>query len=208
MKTLFAPGCALRAYKPTLVSGIARFLSDRGLIDGIYTTCCKLEHTLTDETTLIICCPGCARMFERIGPHIKLVSLWSVLADTDFPFPDYHGRRMSIQDSCHARHRDSAEMQRTSRSLCERMGIEIVEPEYTRDRSRCCGGSAPDLATREAMARRRAAEFPEDDVVVYCTGCVRSLSITDVRPRHLLDLLFSETTEGLTPKGWVDRQPV
>lgn len=202
MKTLFAPGCALQAYKPASISDMARFLSDRGVIDGIYTTCCKAEHSLEEETTLIICCPGCAQMFERIGPHIKLVSLWNVLLDTDFPFPDYRGQRMSIQDSCHARHRDSPKMQQASRLLCERMGIEVVEPERTRHQSHCCGGSAPSLAVRETMARRRAAEFPEKDVVVYCTGCVRSLSITDVRPRHLLDLIFADTTEGLMPKGW------
>ena len=49
------------------------------------------------------------------------------------------------------------------------------------------------------MAMRRAAEFSEKNVVVYCTGCTRSFSITDVAPRHLLDLLFEEPTEGLYP---------
>ena len=31
-----------------------------------------------------------------------------------------------------------------------------------------------------------------------CTACVRSFSVTDKTPRHLLDLLFNEPTEGLT----------
>ncbi len=50
------------------------------------------------------------------------------------------------------------------------------------------------------MAYARAEEFPEKSVVVYCTGCARSFSITDKKPRHLLDLLFNEPTVGLTLK--------
>ena len=49
------------------------------------------------------------------------------------------------------------------------------------------------------MACERAREFPEKNVVVYCTGCVRSFSVTEVSPRHLLDLLFEQPTEGLYP---------
>ena len=79
------------------------------------------------------------------------------------------------------------------------MNIELVEPEYTRDQARCCGGSACDYESRKEMASLRAGEFPENQVVVYCTGCVRSFSVTDAAPRHLLDLLFCEPTEGLYP---------
>ena len=106
---------------------------------------------------------------------------------------------MSIHDSCHARQRNSGEMQDSARLLCRKMNIELVEPEHTRDEARCCGGSAADYETRKAMAMRRAAEFSEKNAVVYCTGCTRSFSITDVAPRHLLDLLFEEATEGLYP---------
>ena len=106
---------------------------------------------------------------------------------------------MSIHDSCHARHRNSSEMQDSARLLCRKMNIELAEPEHTRDDAKCCGGSAGSYEARKAMAMRRAAEFSEKNVVVYCTGCTRSFSITDVAPRHLLDLLFEEPTEGLYP---------
>lgn len=49
MKVLFAPGCALRAYKPELVSRLADFLTENRLIDGIYLECCKLEQNLNQE---------------------------------------------------------------------------------------------------------------------------------------------------------------
>ena len=199
MKTVFAPGCALNKYKPELISEITRFLTDASIIDGVYLTCCKSEETIEGDVTLIVCCPGCSHKFETRYPNACVLSLWKVLLDTDFPFPDYQGERMSIHDSCHARQRNSSEMQDSARLLCRKMNIELVEPENTRDEAGCCGGSAADYETRKAMAMRRAAEFSERNVVVYCTGCTRSFSITDVAPRHLLDLLFGEATEGLYP---------
>ena len=199
MKTVFAPGCALNKYKPELISEITRFLTDASIIDGVYLTCCKSEETIEGDVTLIVCCPGCSHKFETRYPNACVLSLWKVLLDTDFPFPDYQGERMSIHDSCHARQRNSSEMQDSARLLCRKMNIELVEPEHTRDEAGCCGGSAADYETRKAMAMRRAAEFSERNVVVYCTGCTRSFSITDVAPRHLLDLLFGEATEGLYP---------
>ena len=199
MKTVFAPGCALNKYKPELISEITRFLTDASIIDGVYLTCCKSEETIEGDVTLIVCCPGCSHKFETRYPNARILSLWKVLLETDFPFPDYQGERMSIHDSCHARQRNSSEMQDSARLLCRKMNIEPVEPENTRDEAGCCGGSAADYETRKAMAMRRAAEFSEKNVVVYCTGCTRSFSITDVAPRHLLDLLFGEATEGLYP---------
>ena len=199
MKTLFAPGCALNRYKPELIQAISRFLLDRSMIDGVYLTCCKEEQQLSESVTLITCCPGCSDKFQSKFPDAHVVSLWKVLLDTDFPFPDYHGARMSIHDSCHVRRRNSSEMQDSARLLCRKMNIELVEPQYTRDQARCCGGCAGNYEERKAMAFLRAEEFPEKNVVVYCTGCTRSFSITDVSPRHLLDLLFDEPTEGLYP---------
>ena len=199
MKTLFAPGCALNKYKPELISKISRFLLGASIIDGIYLTCCKAEQTIDEPATLITCCPGCSSKFEMLSPNLHILSLWKILLDTDFHFPDYQRARMSIHDSCHARHRNSSEMQDSARLLCSKMNIELIEPEYTRDQVRCCGGSACDYETRKRIASLRAIEFPENQVVVYCTGCVRSFSVTDVKPRHLLDLLFAEPTENLYP---------
>ena len=202
MKTLFAPGCALRAYKPELIDRISRFLREAGLMDELYLPCCKAEERIEGDVRLITCCPGCAHKFQQKAPGAQVVSLWNVLLGTDFPFPDYHGEKMSIHDSCHARQRSSGEMQDASRALCRRMNIDLVEPEQTRDEAACCGGCARDFGTRCRMAKERAKAFSEKNVVVYCTGCTRSFSVTPVAPRHLLDPLFQERTEGLYPPGY------
>ena len=43
-------------------------------------------------------------------------------------------------------------------------------------------------------------QLPAKDVALYCTGCVRSFSVTEARPHHLFDLIFGQETEGLTLK--------
>ena len=202
MKTLFVPGCTIKSYKPELLTRVSGFLSDAGIIDEVNFECCKSHPKIEKNAVLITCCPGCSHQFETDHPHLTVLSLWSVLLKTDFPFPDYHGERMSIHDSCLARNRNSAEIQNSARKICEKMNIKLIEPEYTGDNSRCCGGSAADLETRRKMAMDRAGVFQEKNVVTYCTGCVRSFSLTDVTPRYLLDLLFEEQTGGLYPPGF------
>lgn len=200
MNRLFAPGCALKKYKPHLINKIKNFLLENKIINGEYEPCCKELLDFKEETILINCCPGCSHVFEAKFSNVRPVSLWKILLDTGFPFPDYHGGKMTIHDSCHARHRNSREMQTASRELCRRMNINLVEPPDNFDEAKCCGGSVKDYEARKKTALDRAKDFPEKNVVVYCTGCVRSFSLTDVRPRHLLDLLFNEATEGLTVK--------
>lgn len=200
-QTLFAPGCALRGYKPDLIDRMTAFLMDAGIVSGTYLTCCKTDQPIHSPVTLITCCPGCDHAFGAHAPEASTVSLWKALLDTDFPFPDYHHAVMSIHDSCHSRSRNSSEMQAAVRTLCERMNIDLAEPIHTLDETRCCGGCAVNLDERRAMAHTRAEDFPADNVVVYCTGCTRSLSVTHVHPRHILDLLYGEPTEGLTLKA-------
>ena len=199
MKTLFASGCALRAYKPELVSKITDYLLNNGIVDGTYEVCCKAGAQCEDEMTIIDCCPGCRHMFESF-PNVQVISLWKVLLETNFPFPDYKGQIMTIHDACHARNRNSSEMQDAARKLCEKMNIVLAEPEKTKDETPCCGGCASEYEVRKKMANGRAEQLPLKDVVLYCTGCVRSFSITEAIPHHLLDLLFCETTKGLTVK--------
>jgi len=197
---LFAPGCALMNYKPHLIDRMTAFLTEAGIVSGTYLPCCKGAPSVSSPVTLITCCPGCDHVFNAYHTGISTSSLWKVLIDTDFPFPDYHHEKMSIHDSCHSRNRHSSEMQAAVRVLCKKMNIDLAEPAYTMDEAKCCGGCAMNPDERRAMARSRAEDFPSDNVVVYCTGCTRSLSITGVHPRHILDLLYREPTEGLTLK--------
>lgn len=50
----------------------------------------------------------------------------------------------------------------------------------------------------EELQRNRAYQMPCEDVVVYCIGCVRSMTVGDKRPRYLPDLLFVRETPPMT----------
>jgi hypothetical protein len=52
--------------------------------------------------------------------------------------------------------------------------------------------------------RKRAAQKPADEVVVYCVSCMKAMSLGGRKPRYLVDLLFGEDTVPgtLDPDTW------
>ncbi|HWR30737.1 MAG TPA: (Fe-S)-binding protein, partial [Negativicutes bacterium] len=71
----------------------------------------------------------------------------------------------------------------------------------------CCGdsfyGTLP-VEQVKAQMKKRAAEMPCEDVVVYCVSCIKALHIGGKQPRYLVDLLFGEKTDIGTwePDAW------
>ena len=195
-KKLFVPGCALMLYKPHLADRVHAVLNETfGEMDRL-TTCCRHEPTLT-KTEVINICPGCDKRFRNDYANTSTVSLWEILSkDNGFPFPDYHGKTMSIIDACPTR--DQERIHRAVRILLKKMNISLVEPKHTGTRSTCCGdsfrGEIPaDLVKKQMI--KRASEMQADDVVVYCVSCSQSVSIGGKTPRYLVDLLFGEETQ-------------
>jgi Fe-S oxidoreductase len=196
MKMVFAPGCALMLYKPHLADRAHAVLNETfGEMDRL-TTCCRHEPSLTTKTEVINICPGCDKRFRNDYENTSTLSLWEILSRNDgFPFPDYHGKAMSIIDACPTR--DQARIHRAVRTLLKKMNIALVEPKHTGTRSICCGdsfrGEIPADRVKKQMIKR-TSEMPVDDVVVYCVSCSQSVSIGGKKPRYLVDLLFDEET--------------
>jgi Fe-S oxidoreductase len=206
MKRVFAPGCALMIYKPELAQRMLDFLNqDLGNI-AEHLTCCRHEPGLAEGTQIINTCAGCDRRYRELYNQISTLSLWEVLAEKDtFPFPDYQGQKMAILDACPTR--DQVRVHQAIRALLKRMNIDLVEPAKTGTKSTCCGdsffGVLPVEQVKEQM-KKRAAEMPVNDVVVYCVSCCKSLHIGGKKPRYLIDLLFGEETLPKTfePEEW------
>jgi Fe-S oxidoreductase len=196
MDQVFAPGCALMIYKPDLARRTRDFLHEN--LGGIpeHLTCCRHEPRLQPATRVINVCAGCDRRYRELYPGISTVSLWEILAqDTAFPFPDYGGAEMAILDACPTR--TESRVHDAIRALLGRMNISVVEPRQTRTSGVCCGdssyGVAP-VAKVKAMMKKRTAQMPRPDVVVYCVSCVKAIHIGGKRPRYILDLLYGEET--------------
>ncbi len=206
MKQVYAPGCALMIYKPELAKKILEFLnSEMGQIQN-HLICCKHDPTLEKDTQIINTCSGCDKRYRTLYEGISTVSLWEILAESKtFPFPNYEGIEMSIQDACPTRWEERVHI--AIRELLVRMNISIIEPQNTRTRSICCGDSShgilPVSQVKEQM-KKRADSMPCDDVVVYCVSCIKSMHNGGKKPRYILDLLFNtNTTIGtFDPDAW------
>ena len=197
MKYLYAPGCALMSYKPHLADLLKEVITAHyGPMDTLLSCCFKTPE-LEAGTQIITPCATCAEKYAKLYEECDSVFFLSVIAESkDFPFPDYGGIRMSIQDTCSAR--SHPEYLTTIRRLLERMNITLVEPEKTGQKAKCCGQvfyGKLDLEKVECQMKNRASEMPCEDVVVYCASCIMSMTVGGKRPRYILDLLFGEPTD-------------
>lgn len=206
MKKVFAPGCALYLYKPQLAERMLDYLLNNDICSGELITCCRHAPKLTEGDLIINTCPGCDRRYRQLYEGVSTTSLWEeLLKDEKFPFPDYNGLRMSITDACPTR--DQGRVHKAVRALAQKMNIQIVEPLNSMGRSKCCGdsyyGVLPVEKVKEKMAER-AAEMTEENILVYCLSCSKSMYIGGRKPRYLLDLLFGEDTiPGVyEPEAW------
>ncbi|MGA2083611.1 MAG: (Fe-S)-binding protein [Holophaga sp.] len=196
MAQAFAPGCALMIYKPELGKRLLEFLNRGPEPIPEHLTCCHHEPGLPAGTRIINTCPGCDRRYRELYPGVSTISLWELLAESDsFPFPDYHGVEMTVLDACPTR--TETRVHDAVRALLARMNITVVEPANTRTRGTCCGdsfhGTLP-VEEVKAQMRKRGAEMPRHDVVVYCVSCTKAMHIGGRRPHYLVDLLFGEET--------------
>ncbi len=197
LEYVFAPGCALTLYKPKLAKKLHKMLNEHlGKMPRL-DACCRILPSLPVDSGVINVCPGCDRRYRSYYADSTTVSLWEVIADSDwFEFPDYHGAKMSIQDACPTR--SQPRVHEAIRTLLYKMNIEVIEPERTRTSTICCGDAlfpARPLSEVHAMMRSRAASMPEEDVAVYCVSCIKSMAIGGKKPRYMVDLLFGEETD-------------
>ncbi len=195
-KRLYAPGCALWIYKPALAEKLGRFLAEEPGGAALSLTCCKNQPPMAAGTEVVNVCPGCDKRYRNNYPDASTISVWELLAESEtFPFPDYDGVEMSINDACPTRERTG--VHDAIRALLARMNIKVVEPARTRTHGICCGdscyGEIPTGDVRKLMIKR-ASEMPAEDVVVYCVSCAKAMFIGGKRPRYLVDLLFGEET--------------
>jgi Fe-S oxidoreductase len=206
MERAFAPGCALMLYKPDLADKVHNVLEEEfGNID-LLTTCCKHEPNYKSAVEVVNICPGCDRRYSNDYKNISTVSLWEILADSDFfSFPDHQGRRMTILDACPTREKEKVHS--AIRKILGKMNIELIEPKNTRTKSTCCGDSFYGLIPVDDVRNQmtiRTSEMPLDDVIVYCVSCIKSVHIGGKKPQYLVDLLFQkETVPGIfEPDEW------
>ena len=162
-----------------------------------HNICCRHDPGLDPGSTIINNCAGCDRRFRSLYESINTISYWEVIDSiTGIPLPDHSGLKVSIHDSCGYRHKP--QVHKAIRNLLSKMNIEVEEARFSGTESVCCGdifyGAVPNEQV-EKRIRMRAEQFPCDNVVVYCIGCVRALISAGKAPLYLPDLLLDRAGE-------------
>jgi Fe-S oxidoreductase len=137
-KTYFNPGCAMNLYKPEMEQILLQLLNEHYGEVLLHKICCHHDPQLEEGSLIINVCAGCDRRFRSLYQGISTISIWEVLDQTDMlTYPDYHGRKMSIQDACPVR--EKPQVHQAVRNLLKKMNIVVEETKYHGTHSICCG---------------------------------------------------------------------
>ncbi|MDD2956082.1 MAG: hypothetical protein PHD67_07190 [Oscillospiraceae bacterium] len=216
MSVVFFPSCKAKTDFPRESERAAKYLRARFGIEPM--GCCRAGFSgLGPEDRAIVLCPTCASIVEESSRAGGVDFLWEVIdRDEGFPFPDYHGQAMTVQDCWTARER--REVQETVRSLLKKMNVRTIELPENFEKTVFCGTkllSPPSPANQKLAPRRygpEAAQFfhpmekeaqiaylreycrkiGTENVVCICKFCRDGLSSGGKRALHLLELLFPE----------------
>ena len=187
-------------YKPDLPDPMLRLLQDHFGDVKPHRLCCHHDPGLPAGSVIINNCAGCDRRFRSLYEGIRTISVWEILDSiADLELPDWQGLTVSVHDSCS--YRQKPQVHAAVRSLLRKMNIQIAESEFSGTRSIYCGdnfyGKLPEEEV-EKLQKKRESQMPCEDVVVYCIGCVRSMTVGGKRARYLPDLIFGRETEPMT----------
>ena len=157
------------------------------------------ELSKLGDPIIIAGCPTCRKeLAESVGGEI--VGIWDVLEKIGLP-EGAHGleRPAALHDSCGAR--GDARTQQAIRDLAEKLGVTLVETEYSGDRSPCCGyGGLSAYANPEVAGEitKKALERTDAPYISYCMACRDRFARQGRESRHILELVYG-TDAGRPP---------
>lgn len=216
---LFYPGCQLSASSPEYVEKAYKYLLSsikEGV--GLMLGCCgapadwagrqdlmkesleRLRDAWTDmgKPTFILACSSCCAIFEKHIPDIPFISLWEIFDRYGLPETarNGNGHILNIHDACSTRH--NINIQNSLRNIAGKLGYEIQELKYSKEKTKCCGyGGLVYFANREQandFVQDRIGESRED-LLVYCAMCKDLFVDGGKKTYHILDLIFAENPE-------------
>ncbi len=221
---VFYPGCQLSGSLPESVKKSYRFLCDQ-LAGGVALMlgCCGIpahwagQDALFAETIdrfekeieqlgrpiVITACSSCLSIFREFAAELQVVSLWEVLDNVQLPGATADAastgttgkseQSLTIHDPCTARHDEA--LRAAVRSICDKLGLDVVEHDYNGELTDCCGYGGLMQFANQPLGRKAAvvkAERSEQAGLAYCAMCRDNLAATGLPVAHLLDYIFPE----------------
>ncbi len=137
MPQVFFPSCKAKAAYPAASARLLDYLTHRWGVTA--AGCCRVDHpSLTAEDVAVAVCNNCAAILEESSEAGRIGFVWNAIdADPSFPFPDYGGEAITVQDCWIAVERRS--VQDAVRSLLAKMNFRICELAEHHERTRFCG---------------------------------------------------------------------
>jgi len=211
-RRLFFTGCELPASSPSQTRALYEHLLRQDPRIGVLMYCCgvpaeilgleadgarareQIMRAMDDlgAEELIVTCPQCQETLRERFPEVRVSSAWEFLAETWDPTQRFDELRLAVHDPC--RSRQDPEAHAAIRTLVRTCGAEVVETEYSHERTRCCGsGSKIENVDPELFAKiaTRASDQTELPMVTYCAGCRSALRGAGRETIHILDLLMT-----------------
>ncbi len=216
MTVYYLPSCKYKELHALSSQKIRTYL--RAKPDHVIADCCKKSQSLFhDGDTVLTNCSSCAIITDEASPQANEMSIYEyLLGDEAFPWPDYHGEAITVQDCYRAAHKPA--VQKAVRECLNRMNMRPVELEENHARTRFDGIykyrriSDANLALAPKQYGRIQKEFidvqPEDvqkaqmsewvkqyrtdRVAVYCNSCLKGVQLGGADGVHLLDLITAD----------------
>lgn len=213
---LYFPSCTFTRLMPGTSARIRAFMRSRGVRVG---GCCRPGIAQAAETgvTPVTVCGTCRIILAENCPDAPPVSLMEYIdALADFPFPQYGGEAVTVQDCYRAK--EDAPLRAAVRSLLAKMGFHVVElPGLPEERNfdgdwlmrpmrednlrlapvrfaQIMRDRRPaDETQSRRLLREYAARFATPRVVCYCNSCWQGLAEALPEGRqaaHIAQLLF------------------
>lgn len=210
---MFFPSCKIKAAFPVEDAKLAQYLEKRWGVPA--SECCRANRAnLTVKDEAVVVCHTCASIMEESSAASKVVYAWEYIdRDADFPFPDYQGEKITLQDCYMSKER--ASVQEAVRSLLRKMNFQIVELAKNRENVDFCGlRSQKPLADNQKLApkhfceegtfspleaeerldylRKHVSQYTTQRTVTYCGACRTAMKQGGANVVHLLELLFPQ----------------
>lgn len=225
-KYVFFPGCQAAAIAPETVKAAYLDLCER--LDGgvaLMLGCCGAicdwagRYEMYDQTRefidrelatlgdpiIIAGCPTCKKELSAHAQSEPL-GIWDILCEIGLPEGAKRLERpVALHDSCGAR--GDGHTQSAIRKLAESLGCELIETEYSGDKSPCCGyGGLTAYANRELAKEMtdKCLERSDAPYISYCMACRDRFARQGRESRHILELIYG-TDAGAPPDISVKR---
>ena len=212
----YFPSCNFTRLRPETSEKAKNFMASAGFrVVG----CCRPGHKVLSgwSDTVVTVCETCSIIIGENRPAARVISLYEFIDGLpDFPFPDYKGERITLQDCYRAKAKEAEK--EAVRSVLRKMNVETVElpgteEEINFDGSFLLGPMRPDNFTLapmrfaeikkdmqakapeeiDAYLKTYCRRFTTERVACYCNSCLTGLEKglpEGKRAVHVAELLF------------------